>query len=429
MSVTKILSVCTLLLATAAHAAPDWPEFRGLSGNGLVTVPGDPNPVGLPVTWSETEHVAWKTAIPHRGWSTPVVAGNDIWLTTATEDGTDYYALCIDADTGKIRRNKKLFHTDKPEPLGNSVNCYASPSPAIEDGRVYVHFGSYGTACLDATTGEVIWSRDDFPCRHYRGPGSSLVLFRDLLYLTFDGVDLQYVVALNKITGETVWRTDRTTEWHDLDENGKPKREGDFRKAYGTPLIFEADGKLQMISVGSSTAFAYDPLTGKERWKVVIPGYTPSARPLFGHSLVYFPSGRGEPQLLAYRADGAGDVTESHRVWKFEGDEVPLESSPILVGDYIYMVSGRGTATCLDAKTGEVVWQERIGGNYVASPIHADGLLYFCSTQGKTTVLKAERAFEVVAVNELDEGFMASPAVAGDALILRTKTHLYRIGE
>ncbi len=412
--------------AETAHldSPADWPEFRGPTGNGLV----DTSERGaLPILWSETEHITWKTEIPHVGWSTPVVAGNDIWLTTATEEGSDFYALCVDATTGAIRINERVFHSDNPEPLGNNVNCYASPSPAVEAGKVYVHFGSYGTACLDSASGETLWAREDLRCRHYRGPGSSVILFENLLILTFDGVDVQYVVALDKNTGDTVWKTDRTTEWHDLDEQGLPKREGDFRKAYSTPLVFEVDGKPEMISVGSSTAFAYDPRTGKELWKVRIPGYTPSARPVVGNELVYFLSGRGEPELTAYRPGSAGDVTESGLAWKFAGRDVPLESSPILVDDLLYMVSSAGTALCLDGKTGTPIWRERIGGNYVASPIYANGNLYFCSVQGKTTVLKAGRTVEVVASNKLEAGFMASPAVADDALILRTKTHLYRI--
>ncbi len=441
MVITKKLGILYLLLAgglitgsgqawgatTPVDSAIDWPEFRGPSGNGLVNAPDDGKTIGLPTTWNESEHVTWKTEIPYLGWSTPVVAGNDIWLTTATEEGTDFYVLCVDATTGLIRIQDVVFHSDNPEPLGNNVNCYASPSPAMDAERVYVHFGSYGTACLDRATGKKIWSRKDLRCRHFRGPGSSVILFENLLILTFDGVDVQYVVALDKHTGGTVWKTDRTTEWHDLDEQGMPKREGDFRKAYSTPLVFDVDGKHEMMSVGSSTAFAYNPLTGEELWKVTLPGYTPSARPVFGNGLVYFTSGRGEPQLMAYRPGGSGDVTESGLAWKMDGKDIPLESSPILVGDLIYLVSGGGTALCLEATTGALVWRERIGGNYVASPIYADGHLYFCSVQGKTTVLKAGRAFEIVATNELESGCMASPAVAGDALILRTKTHLYRI--
>lgn len=428
---SKSAWVFAAILAVSAGAVsnPDkgWPEFRGPWSNGHVAAPGDTTPVGLPLRWSETENIVWKTEIPKYGWSTPVILGHDIWLTTATEDGHDFFAICVEADTGKVRIDKKLFHCDNPEPLNNAVNCYASPSPVIEPGRVYVHFGSYGTACLDTATGETIWKREDLKCRHFRGPGSSLILYKDLLILTFDGVDVQYVTALDKKTGEDVWKTDRTTQWNDLDAEGKPVREGDFRKGYSTPLIIETGGKTQMISPGSACAFSYDPLTGKELWHTRFDGYTPAARPVFGNGLVYIVSGRGKARLAAMRVDGTGDVTDSHQAWKFEGPELPTEPSPILVDDLLYLLNNSGTVTCLDAKSGKMVWSERIGGNYVASPIYADGRLYFSSTQGKTHILKAGKTFEVLATNELADGFMASPAVMGNALILRTKTHLYRI--
>ena len=210
----------------------DWPEFRGPSGDGFVSGHGDANSAGLPLHWSETENVRWKTEIPNRGWSTPVVLGGQVWLTTATADGHDFFAICVDADTGKILFNNKLFHCDNPEPLGNNVNAYATPSPVIEPGRVYVHFGSYGTACLDTKTANVIWSREDLRCRHYRGPSSSPILFHDLLILTLDGVDLQYLVALDKVTGKTVWKTDRSVEWNDANVPGQMARDGEIGRAH-----------------------------------------------------------------------------------------------------------------------------------------------------------------------------------------------------
>ena len=216
-----------LSLLCTLPARADWPEFRGPWGNGHVSPPGDRKPTELPLTWSERQNVKWKTPIPHRGWSTPVVMGKQVWLTTATEDGHDFFAICVDANSGKVLSNEKLFHSDAPEPLGNEVNCYASPSPVIEPGRVYLHFGSYGTACLDTETRKAVWKRDDLPCRHFRGPGSSPVLVRNLLILTLDGINTQYVTALDKQTGRTIWKTDRTTEWNDLGADGKPVGDGE----------------------------------------------------------------------------------------------------------------------------------------------------------------------------------------------------------
>jgi outer membrane protein assembly factor BamB len=409
--------------AKAAQAG--WPEFRGPWGNGLASLPGDP-PRGLPVRWSETENVKWKTPIPPAGWSTPVVLGGQVWLTTATLDGKDFFAICIDADTGRIVFNEKLFHSDNPEPLGNSVNCYASPSPVIEPGRVYVSFGSYGTACLDTATGQPLWERRDLPCRHYRGPGSSPILFEDLLILSMDGVDVQYLVALDKKTGKTVWKTDRSTKWDDLDAQGKPMREGDLRKAFSTPLIIDAGGKPQMISAGSKAVFSYDPRTGRELWSVRHTAHTAVLRPVFSQGLVVFCTGLGKPELWAVRPDGQGDVSATHVAWKLEKG-APKTPSPIAVGDLLYMVGDDGIGMCLEVATGKEVWKERIGGNFAASPIYADGCLYLFNQQGRATVLKAGRTYEALAANILESGCMASPAVSGKSLFVRTKTHLYRI--
>ena len=238
---------------------------------------------------------------------------------------------------------------------------------------------------------------------------------------------MQYTTALDKKTGKTVWKTDRTTTWLDLDEQGKPKREGDLRKAYCTPLIIDVAGKPQLISPGSYSAYAYNPRTGKEIWKTHNNAYSPASSPVFGQGFVYVMTGRGKPELWALKPDGKGDVTDTHVVWKVVGPNVPLEPSPILVDDLFYMVTNDGVLTCLEALTGKEVWHERIGGNYEASTLYADGRLYFFSVQGKTTVLKPGRAYEILATNKLESGFMASPAVAGKSLYLRTKTHLYRI--
>jgi len=415
-----------LLLATPGVRA-DWPEFRGPLGDGHVAAPGDTKPIGLPLHWSETQNVRWKTPIHDRGWSTPVVLDGQVWLTTATADGHDFFALCVDAQTGKVLFDLKLFHSDNPEPLGNGVNCYAAPSPAIEAGRVYVHFGSYGTACLDTTTGKVLWQRQDLPCRHYRGPASSVILFEDTVILTMDGVDVQYLVALNKKTGETVWKTPRTTKWNDEHSTSKFAKDGDLRKAHSTPFIFEAAGKLQMISPGAKAAYAYDPRTGAELWHVCFDGaWSASPRPVFGGGLVFLATGSGASELLAIRPDGHGDVTDTHIAWKLD-KSVSHGPSPIIVDDLLYMVDNDGALSCLNVATGERYWKERIGNNHWASPIYADGHIYFFSGLGKTTIIKPGRTFEVVATNDLPDGFMASPAVSGKALFLRTKAALYRI--
>ena len=419
-----------LLLMALAGVQPaaggDWPEMRGPWRDGHVQPAGDTTPIGLPLHWSETNNIKWKTEIPFRGWSTPVVMDGQVWLTTVTEDGHDFYVLCLDANTGRIRVNKILFHANNPEPLGNNVNSYATPSPVIEPGRVYVHFGSYGTACLDTATAKVLWQRTDLPCRHYRGPSSSPILFDNLLIITMDGVDLQYTVALNKTTGQTVWKTNRSVAFNDQDVPGERAKLGDLRKAHSTPIIVTNAGQPLLLSAGAKAFYAYDPRNGHEIWMVHTADYSPAPRPLFEHGLGYFITGMSKTELYAIKVDGHGDVTDTHVAWRRK-THIGKFASPILVDGLIYSAAEQSFLTCLEAATGDVVWTERIGGSYEASPIYADGRLYFFNQEGAATVIKPGRSCDIVATNTLDDGLMACPAVAGKAFFIRTKTHLYRI--
>jgi outer membrane protein assembly factor BamB len=285
----------------------------------------------------------------------------------------------------------------------------------------------YGTACLDTKTFKTLWKRDDLPCRHYRGPASSLVLFENLLILSMDGVDVQYHVALDKKTGKTIWKTNRSVRWNDEHINTKLAKDGDQRKAHSTPLIVTINGKLQMLSAGAKASYAYDPRTGKELWRFQFPNsWSAAPMPLFSHGLVFLISGLGKNELVAIRPDGKGDITETHLVWKME-KTVAKTASPIIVGDLLYMARDDGIVTCVEAVNGNQVWSERLGGTFASSPVYADGRLYFFNQQGKGFVLKPGITCDVLATNTLDIGCMASPAVDGKALFVRTKTHLYRI--
>jgi outer membrane protein assembly factor BamB len=423
MRISALVALGSLL---CVPVGADWPEFRGPSGDGHALSPD--NPPGVPTEWSEDRNVKWKTAIPHRGWSTPVVLGGQVWITTATEEGHDAYAIGLDAETGKILFNELVFHTEHPEPLGNgaSMNCYATPSAFIEPGRVFVHFGSAGTACLDTSNGKILWKRSDLPCRHYRGPSSSPVSFEDLIILTLDGADLQYHVALDKQTGRTVWKTDRSVAWNDENVPGQMARDGDLRKAHSTPLIVHTAGKPQLISAGAKAAYGYDPRTGRELWRVQYPDWSVAPRPVFANGIAYLVTGLSKKEMWAVKTDGTGDVTDTAVVWKLR-THVGRYSSPLLVDGLIYMPAEESFISCFDAATGDVVWTERIGGKFAASPVYADGRLYFFSQEGNTTVVKPGRKFELLATNTLDDGFMASPAVSGSAFFLRTRSHLYRI--
>ena len=419
---TKALPILLLTLSSAAPGAENWPQFRGPAGT------GHSDSRGLPLTWSETKNVVWKTAIHDRGWSSPVIFGTQIWLTSATKDGRELFVLCIDRDTGKIIRDLKLFDVAEPQ-FVHPFNSPASPTPVIEEGRVYITFGSAGTACIDTRTFRVLWERRDIECNHFRGAGSSPVLFGNLLLMHFDGSDRQFVMALDKSTGKTVWKTDRSIDFKDLDKNGKPVADGDERKAFSTPQVERINGRWEMISLGANAAYSYDPLTGKELWRVEERGqHSASTRPVIGHGMIYFPTGFSVGQLFAVRTGGEGLITDTHVQWKVKRG-VSNKPSILLVGDLIYLIGDTGIASCIDAKTGEQVWQQRIGGEYSASPVYADGRLWFFSQEGKTTVLAPGRTFEKLAESQLDEGFMASPAIAGKAFYLRTRTHLYRIEE
>lgn len=408
------------LLATVALADTNWPQFRGPRGDGTT------DSKGLPVSFSETEKVKWKTPIQGKAWSSPVIWGSQVWMTTATEDGTQLSVVCVDKETGKIIHDKVLFRVATPQ-FCHKFNSYASPTPVVEEGRVYVTFGSPGTACLDTKTGNVLWERKDFVCNHYRGAGSSPVAWNDLLFLNFDGSDFQYMAALDKKTGKTVWKVDRSIDFKDIQPDGKPEAEGDWRKAFSTPHVLEIDGKSILVSSGAKAHYAYEPRTGKEIWRVEErESHSAATRPVFGHGLAFFATGFGKGGVLAVKLGGSGLLDESSVAWRMK-KAVPNKPSLTLNGNLIFAVNDGGIASCLDAKTGEVRWTERIGGNYSSSPILAEGRLYACNEEGKVVVFSASEKFEKLAENKLDDGFMASPAVSGSSLFLRTKSALYRI--
>lgn len=418
-------TLATLALSLAACAGPlhaevpIWPEFRGPTGQGIAEAQ-------VPLKWNETEGVTWRTPIHGRAWSSPVGNGERIWLSSANEKGTDLSALCVDARTGKIIHDLKLFHVENPQ-YAHPFNTYASPTPLLHGDRIYITFGSPGTACLDAKTGKVLWERRDFVCNHFRGAGSSPTIQGELLFMNFDGSDFQFVVALDKNTGKTVWKTDRSLDFKDLTPEGKPGADGDWRKGFSTPLVHDFGAGPILISHGSKAVYGYEPKSGKELWHVEEQKtHSASGRPIIAAGMIVVSMGHPKSELWAIKPGGSGDVTSTHVSWKVKRN-VPTRSSVVMAGDSLFMVDDGGIATCLDAKTGEQVWNERIGGTYSAAPLAAAGRVYFFAEDGNTTVVAAERAFKVLATNRLGDGFMASPAVLGNSLVLRSKTHLYRV--
>src|SRR5437879_1364384 len=261
------------LVATVAATGNDnWPEFRRPHGDSHA------NALGLPVHYGETENLKWKTPIHGKGWSSPVVWDEQIWLTTAPADGKKLYALCIDRRTGKIVRDIEVFAIEKPA-YCIPYNSYASSTPAIEAGRVYVHYGSAGTACLNTADGRILWSRQDLPCDHFRAAGSSPILWKDLLFIPFDGVDLQYIVALDKKTGKTVWKHDRDVDFGTTNP--------DLKKAYGTPTVISVNGTPQLVWPGAAWTLALNPLTGEEIWRLKHGGMNAAARPIHALAKVF----------------------------------------------------------------------------------------------------------------------------------------------
>ena len=411
----------TITIVVTVKANDSWPEYRGLTRDGHA------QEATVPLRWSETQNVLWKTFIHDKGWSTPIILGNQIWMTTARADGKEMFAVCVDRNDGRILVDEKLFDVVNPRPLGNNVNCYATPSPVIEEGCVYLHFGSYGTACLDTHTGQKLWQRRDLPCNHFRGPASSPILFEDLLIFHMDGSNHHYVVALNKHTGETAWRTNRSTDYGDLGDDGKPIAEGDYRKAFNTPLVVDVEGRNQLISPSAKAFYAYDPRTGEEIWQCRHNGHSTACRTLFDGRFVYMNTGV-PPTLIALDPQGKGDITESHILWQIDR-HIPKHSSPVLVDGLIFSCSNQGVASCVDSKTNQIVWHKRIGGEFSASVLHANERIYFFNQDGETIVIAPSRKYHELARNYLADGFMSSPVALRSALYLRTKSHLYRIEE
>ena len=423
---TVVVVVCLCFVGIGGSVSaeePSWNQFRGPHGDGSTMAKG------LPTTFGEgSSEIVWKTPITGRAWSSPVVWGKQIWVTNAPEiqhttkenpkldKPIPLSAVCVDLDTGKIIHDLKLFEFDTPQ-ITHASNSYGSPTPYIEEGRVYIHFGAYGTACLDTKTGRKIWERRDLECDHFRGPGSSPVVYGGLLYLTFDGYDQQYITALDKLTGKTVWKRDRDIDFGTTD--------GDAKKAYSTPLLINSNGRELLVSPFAYATIAYEPKSGEPIWTVRHGGMNAAGRPLFGNGLLYINSADGPNPLVAVRPDGEGDISKNI-VWK-TNKAVPRRASQLLLGNLMFMVNDEGVASCLDAATGQEIWTKRLEGKYWASPLYADGLIYSFSQTGLVTVFKAAREFELVAENKLDAGFFASPAVAGKSLLLRTTTHLYRI--
>ena len=415
-------SLFTLLFwfGLSVQSQENWTHLRGskLDGHSVSAQ--------APVTWSETDHILWKTEIRGVAWSSPIVFGDQVWTSSATQNGKELFAVCTDFNSGKILKELMLFKPDSVQHI-HPTNSYATSTPCIEDGFVYVHFGTYGTACVDTHTFEIIWTRTDLNCDHMQGAASSPIIYKDLLILHIEGTDVQYLIALDKRSGKTIWKTERP---HDIYMKAEPT----FRKAFCTPIVVEVNGKDQLISNGSQLCIAYEPETGKEIWQVFYGDDSTVSMPLRYGGLVFVNSGWMFPKggafycrLLAVDPTGTGDVTKTHVPWEVDVD-VPQISTPVIVDSLIYMVHERGDLTCLNARDGRVIWKTKLKDQFNASVLYSSGNIYMFSVKGKAYVIKPGLTFQLIAENQLDGTIKATPAIVRDNIILRTDKFLYRIG-
>ena len=417
-----ITSLLTILMVSGvlwSQEPGSWTHFRGSNLNGISS------DKGFPSTWNDSANIAWKVPESGKGWSSPVIFGKQVWFTTANQESREMRALCVDLETGLTLHDRLMFHPEKLYRI-HAINSYATPTPAIEEDFIYLHFGRYGTACLNTSTGETKWERTDLQCEHIQGPGSSLMIYKDKLIVHLEGTDHQQILALDKHTGKTIWIAERPAELYDLMAPiGK--------KAFVTPIIANVKGRDLLISNGSTVCIAYDPLTGIEVWRVSQGEDSTISMPVEGDGLVFFytsfvtgEDGKKYAELFAIDPDGAGDIGETHIRWRMKAPILQL-STPVYVDGLLYTVDARGVFYCLDAKTGEVNWSENLKGKYHSSPIYADGLLYISSTRGETFVYRAGPEPELVAKNMLEGEIWATPALSGGAILMRTSEYLYKI--
>ncbi len=398
----------TLTLSLALGAA-EWYQFRGPDGNGHA----DAKP---PTEWDAKKNVTWRKELPV-GWSSPVVVSGKIYLTSAVPEGEgqSLRAQCLDAKTGTVAWDVEVFKQPANAPKIHKKNSHASPTAVVEDGKVYVHFGHMGTACLSAKDGAKVWATQELKYSPTHGNGGSPLIVGKHLIFSIDGTDKQAVFALDKTNGKVAWQTPRNN------------KTGASPFSFSTPLLIKVKDQEQLVSAGSGVVMSLDPQTGKEIWRVGYgSGYSVVPKPVFANGLVYVCTGYNTANLVAIKPDGKGDVTATHVAFTVKKN-APLNPSPLVIGDALYMVSDGGVLSCLDAKTGAERWTERVEKAYSSSPLYMNGLVYLLDESGTTTVFKPGASYDEVAKNKLGEKTQASCAVDGDALLLRTEKALYRI--
>jgi outer membrane protein assembly factor BamB len=418
-SIVRFTIAAVLHVAATALQADNWPQFRGPNGQGISAE------TNLPLTWSATENVAWRTPIPGSSWSSPVVWGNRVFLTTATDHGVSCRVLCLDSASGRVLWNTEAIQqTTAGRKEGR--NTYATPTPATDGTLVYTVFFDGSFAALNFA-GDVVWTNRNYPFYSQHGLATSPVLWKDVLIQARDGSsggddkglgwqtpwDQATLVALDTKTGQERWKA----------------RRGSSRISHGAPAIWIApDGRAQVISEAGDVVQGFHPQTGARLWSSTVIGEGKVPSTVLGDGLVFTAGGWGGKETIkAFKLGGQGDLKESNLVWE-QKKGMPKVPSMLFVQPHLYAISDGGIATCLKAATGELVWQERVGGNFSASPVFAEGRIYLLGDNGETTVIEAGPEFKVLAKNSLGEKVQASMAVSQGRLFIRTETHLVCIG-
>lgn len=414
MTKKLLLSIAIMFATTNVTDSAEWKSFRGPNGDGSTSA------TSVPDSWDANTNIAWKVKLEGSGWSTPVIHEGRVYLTVAqpkvTDAGAGYSLVtqCLDSQSGKQVWATPVFQQDANAPGIHGKNSHASPSPLIHGDSIYVHFGHMGTACLNLD-GEVKWKTESIKYSPVHGNGGTPVIYKDNLIFSVDGAKQTFIVALNRNSGEEVWRFDR--------ESNAPRK-----FSFTTPLLIETADGAQVISPGSDVVHSLNPANGELIWKVIYDGYSVIPKPIYDGKYVYICTGYNTPWIYVVDPTGKGDVTDTHVVWN-SNKSIPHTPSLILSDGHLYMVSDRGIASCVKAHTGEIVWQERIGGNYSSSPILAEGRIYFQSEAGLATVVKASTTFEKLGTNDIGERTLASYAVEDGSIYLRSDKHLFKIAK
>lgn len=399
-----------VLICLCAVTSGDWPQFRGPNSDGHVAGPASP------MEWSDSKNVAWKVPIDGLGWSSPAVAEGKVFLTTAVprDGGLSLRAMALDSKTGKTVWDREVRSVAKA-PAIHAKNSHASPTPIVRDGAVFVHFGALGTASLSAGDGAVLWVNTELAYPPVHGSGGSPVLQEGKLIVVCDGSKSPFVAAIDAQTGKVAWKSPRSVEAR-------------ISHSFVTPTVAIVDGKAQVLAPGPDHFAAYELTSGKELWRVLAPGWSVVPQPVLGHGLVIYNHDYDNPELLAVKLGGEGDVTTSHVAWRIKRG-APSTPSPLLIGDELYFVADNGIASCVNAKTREQHWLERLGGNFSASPIFANGRVLFLNETGVATWVQTGQKFAVLGKNEVPGRTFATPAFSEGAMYLRTDEQLYKFSE